>query len=201
MIDSCLVHGTLLSSRLACGSVERSLAPDIPAPCPTGETDWYVRLEVENHWGDTRVKKMRSILQGAEGSSLRELVVVLAIMAILTAVAVPNFISYRDRSQVAAAVATVESIRAALSAYAADDPNNLYPASVTDYAALVALANPLGAPLPVNPADVGIAALTYEAEGTPAGSTYTLTVITLAPAGVRGYKLTVAPGGVIQSRS
>jgi prepilin-type N-terminal cleavage/methylation domain-containing protein len=147
------------------------------------------------------VKKMRSIMQSADGFSLLELVVAVAIIAILTAVAVPNFISYRGRSQVAAAVATVDSIRAALSAYAVNDPNNLYPADIADYAALVALAHPLGALLPVNSADVGIAAITYEAGGTPAGSTYTLTVITLAPAGARGYKLTVTPEGVAQSRS
>jgi type IV pilus assembly protein PilA len=147
------------------------------------------------------VKKMRSIMQSADGFSLLELVVAVAIIAILTAVAVPNFISYRDRSQMAAAVATVDSIRVALSAYVVNDPNNLYPADVADYAALVALAHPLGAPLAVNSGDVGIAAITYEAGGTPTGSIYTFTVITLAPAGVRGYKLTVTPGGVTQSRS
>jgi type IV pilus assembly protein PilA len=144
---------------------------------------------------------MSSIRQRAESFNLMALIVVAAIIAILTALAVPNFICYRDRSRVAAAMATVESIRAALTAYAVSEPNNLYPASVADYAALVALASPLGASLPANPAEVGIAAVTYEAGGTPAGSTYTLMVTTLAHVGVKGYRLTVTPGEVTRNDS
>jgi hypothetical protein len=43
---------------------------------------------------------------------------------------VPNFISYRDRSRMAAAVASAGSARGALAAAAADDPDSLYPAKI-----------------------------------------------------------------------
>jgi type II secretory pathway pseudopilin PulG len=51
--------------------------------------------------------------------------IAVAIIGILAATAVPNFISYRDRAQMVAALAS--GARGALAAAAADEPNNLYP--------------------------------------------------------------------------
>jgi len=53
--------------------------------------------------------------------------IVVAIIGILAAIAVPNFVSYRNRSRVAATVGTCESIRGAMAAYAADSESNLFP--------------------------------------------------------------------------
>lgn len=63
--------------------------------------------------------------QQNEGFSLIELMIVVAIIALLTAVAVPNFLAYRDRARTAAALAS--GARGALAAAAADHPSNLYP--------------------------------------------------------------------------
>jgi prepilin-type N-terminal cleavage/methylation domain-containing protein len=62
-----------------------------------------------------------------QGFTLIELMIVVAIIAILAAFAVPNFVRYRNRAFVATAVATGESLRTAMSAYASDSIGNLFP--------------------------------------------------------------------------
>jgi type II secretory pathway pseudopilin PulG len=77
--------------------------------------------------------------------------IVVAIIGILAATAVPNFIVYRNKSRVATVVHTSEAIRAALASYAVDSQEHRYPPTVgitADYATLRDLVNKHGGSLP-----------------------------------------------------
>jgi prepilin-type N-terminal cleavage/methylation domain-containing protein len=80
--------------------------------------------------GNKMISKLRRSMAGNEGFTLIELMIVVAIIGILSAVAVPNFIAYRDRSRQAAVIATGEAVRSAQAAYASDSADNLYAADL-----------------------------------------------------------------------
>jgi len=140
--------------------------------------------------------KRNQVLKRETGVTLIELMIVVAIIGILATIAVPNFISYRNKSRVAAAVGTAEGIRAALASYADDSTGNLYPlkASIdTAYDQLVLIANRNGGTLPANPAVVAIESLAYESDG----SNYTLIIKTTVPDNFTGRTLVVTPQGIV----
>ena len=89
---------------------------------------------------------MLSKSRDSKGFTLIELMIVVAIIGILAAIAIPNFVSFKNKAIQGTAKANLDTVRAALSQYAADMDDNRYPATgdITNYTTLISMLSGYG---------------------------------------------------------
>ena len=133
------------------------------------------------------------------GFTLIEIMIVTAIFGILAAIAVPSFISYRDKSRVTTVIATAHAVRAAMANFAADSEGNLYPASdtITDYASLRVLVDVNGGTLPDTGSFIVNHYTRFDSNGDMTDDNYSMRfTVSGVPTNMKGYQILVAPHGI-----
>ena len=136
------------------------------------------------------------------GFSLVELMIVVAIIGILAAAAVPNFINYRNKSRVAAGVGAGATMRASMASFAADSPGNGFPTTtdIANQATLLSVVNNNGSSF--SPTLPGFALVSYtvtlDASNVPLSYTLIFTVVGV-PNTMVGSEIIVTDQGITKT--
>ena len=127
------------------------------------------------HWCGTTARDGAAQMERHKGFSLIELLIVVAIMLIIAAIAIPNLVRARIAANESSAVSSIRTIMTAGAAYATAYPNVGYP---------TALSNLAGSP-PCTPSSTGACLVdTVLAAGIKAGYSFEATGGTPSPSGV-----------------
>lgn len=135
------------------------------------------------------------------GSTLTELMIVIAIFGVLATVAVPNFLAYRNKTRVAATIGSGEGVRTAFAGFAADSIGNSYPpeASITTYDELTTYVIANGSSLPQSPQFRLMSYTTADNDGDTLADDYSIRLsVNHVDTPINGGQVLVTPGGIFR---